>query len=91
MAVVFPGVSVMVDNILGDSESELSPSELVDRTLGEVGLDDGITDTTRDALVDFATRLDSDTNIRSQNNGCPRERAVNILKLVGTTPEFQRV
>jgi len=86
-----PGVSAMVDNILGDSESELSPSELVDRTLGEIGLDDGITDTTRDALVDFATRLDSDTNIRSQNNGCPRERAVNILKLVGTTPEFQRV
>ena len=84
-----PGVSSMVDIILQGGNGTLSPEELVDRALDVLIMSTAVTEQTRSALIEFATRQDELTDGSAPNGDGPRERAVNVLKLVGTTPEFQ--
>ncbi|NQW18329.1 MAG: DUF1800 domain-containing protein [Chloroflexi bacterium] len=80
-----PGVRSVVDRILDNSDEDLPPDEVVDRALSELGITE-ISDNSREALIDFAKKQ-SEIATAEQT---PRERVVNILKLVGATPEFQR-
>ena len=62
---------------------------MVDRALDEL-LITAVSEKTRSALVDFAERDNEQSDGASGKDGAQRERVVNVLKLVGATPEFQR-
>lgn len=84
-----PGVTLLVDHILGDDVVELTPEVAVDKALEELSVT-SLSPETRSALIEFAQSQfgpDADDSVSDQT---PRERVVNILKLVGATPEFQR-
>jgi uncharacterized protein (DUF1800 family) len=79
-----PGVETLVNRIL-DAGDDIAPEAVIDRTLDELAITE-ISDNSREALIDFATRQ-SESAPADQTR---RERVVNILKLAGATPEFQR-
>ena len=90
----------MVDRILGDeaeSEGELTGTQVVDRALDELSIT-SLSAETRSALLDFADSQFGpgangsahDSGNDSDNEQTPRQRAVNVLKVVGAAPEFQR-
>ena len=79
-----PGVRALVNRIL-EAGDDIAPEAVVDSTLAELAITE-ISDNSRDALIDFATKQ-SEIAPADQT---PRERVVNILKLAGATPEFQR-
>lgn len=79
-----PGVQSLVNRIL-EAGDDIAPETVVDNALVELAITE-ISDTSRDALIEFATKQ-SEIATADQT---PRERVVNILKLVGATPEFQR-
>ena len=79
-----PGVQSLVNRIL-EAGDHIAPVAVVDSALAELAITE-ISDNSRDALIDFATRQ-SEISSADQT---PRERVVNILKLAGATPEFQR-
>jgi uncharacterized protein (DUF1800 family) len=84
-----PGVSAMVDKILDNGSDASSPAKLVDRALDQLTMSAAVDEETRSALIEFATRQEELIDGSAQNGDGPRERAVNVLKLVGATPEFQ--
>jgi hypothetical protein len=79
-----PGVETLVNRILGAGD-DIAPEAVIDRTLDELAITE-ISDNSREALIDFATRQYE----AAPADQTPRERVVNILKLAGATPEFQR-
>jgi uncharacterized protein (DUF1800 family) len=84
-----PGVRAIVDRILESGNGSLTAEEMVDRALDEL-LITVVSEKTRSALVDFAERDNEQSDGASGKDGAQRERVVNVLKLVGATPEFQR-
>jgi uncharacterized protein (DUF1800 family) len=88
-----PGVIGIVDRIMAESGDELTPSEVVDRALDELSITSLSTET-RSALLDFAKSQFGPDAAEPANGSTtgqtPRQRVVNVLKVVGATPEFQR-
>ena len=88
-----PGVNDIVDRILGDrgkdDSDELNAGEVVDRALDELSIT-SISSETRSALLDFAGSQFGPGVDGLEGGQTTRERVVNVLKLVGATPEFQR-
>jgi uncharacterized protein (DUF1800 family) len=80
-----PGVQTLIDRILADRNGGLNAEDLVERALDELSVTD-ISDKTRSALIEFA---EVQVNQSDSGNAGP-EQVVNVLKLVGATPEFQR-
>jgi uncharacterized protein (DUF1800 family) len=80
-----PGVQTLIDRILSDRNGGLNAEDLVERALDELSVTD-ISDKTRSALIEFA---EVQVNQSDSGNAGP-EQVVNVLKLVGATPEFQR-
>ena len=71
-----PGVRVMIDRICREDTNRLSPENLVDRCLDEMGAF-SVSDKTRDTLVRFA---EGDRDRRS---------VAHLLRLSASTREFQ--
>ena len=81
-----PGVQAMVDGILSEGNSSLSPDVLIDRAFDQLAMT-AISDDSRTALIEFIEEQDRREGTAGQNS---RERAVSVLKMAATTPEFQR-
>ena len=71
-----PGVKAMIDRILRDDVDDLSPEQLVDRCLDEMGAF-SVDDETRAVLIRF---IEADRS---------RENVENLLRLSASTREFQ--
>ena len=83
-----PGVEAMIGRILGRSEETLSGELLVDACLEELGAID-VSEDTRAALVDFAVKQ-GDTHAGQREPDDARRRVGEMLRMAGSTPEFQR-
>ena len=81
-----PGVQAMVDGILSEGNSSLPPDVLIDRAFDQLAMT-AISDDSRTALIEFIEEQDRREGTAGQNS---RERAVSVLKMAATTPEFQR-
>ena len=79
----------IVERILENGDVELSAKEVVERALDELSVS-SLTPETQSALDDFAEAQFASDADSSEDGQTPRERVVNILKIVGATPEFQR-
>ncbi len=84
-----PGVNKIVDRILENGDGEVSAKQVVERALDELSIS-SLTPGTKSALDDFAEAQFASDADPSKDSQTPRERVVNILKIVGATPEFQR-
>ena len=83
-----PGIRAIIDRLAHETEGTLTPEELVDRCLDIVG-PLTVSDSTRDALVTYATRQ-GDLDLTARQPGDESEQRVgNMLRLVASTREFQ--
>jgi len=84
-----PGVRDMIGRITARDERAISPEDLVDACLDQVGSLE-VSDDTRRELVDFAS-IGGEVRLGS---GSPdkeaRQRIVEVLQMVASTQEFQR-
>jgi uncharacterized protein (DUF1800 family) len=84
-----PGVRAVVSRLATEGGGVLSPEMLVDRCLDLLG-PVSVSDDTRAALVEYATRQ-GDLDLGAHQPGDESERRVgDILRLVTSTREFQR-
>ena len=84
-----PGVKELVSRIMADRGGVISPERLVDGCLDELGAL-RVSDATRSALVEFASKgaeLTVDAAVPEEQ---ARRRVAEVLRVVAATPEFQR-
>ena len=84
-----PGVEAMIERIVGRSEGTLSGELLVNTCLEELGAID-VSEDTRAALVDFASKQGDAHAGQGEPGEDTRRRVAMMLQMVGSTPEFQR-
>ena len=82
-----PGVRAMTESIVARSGGELSPKQIVDGCLAELGAL-LLSDETRATLVEFASNRGDMGNVDSGEQA--RRRVADTLQLVAATREFQR-
>lgn len=83
-----PGVQTLVGRVLANANGDLTPEELVNRSLDELSVS-GVSDKTRTALVEFS-EIQNEGLDAGADEPTAQERVANVLKLIGATPEFQR-
>jgi uncharacterized protein (DUF1800 family) len=84
-----PGVQAMVNRIASTNEGIVSPENLVEACLDQVGAI-SVSDKTRRVLVDFATRSGNVEFGDGFPNEAASQRIAEVLQLVASTQEFQR-
>ncbi len=62
---------------------------LVDRALDQLTMT-AVSDETHSALIEFVEERDQLVIDGEADGQSPRERAANLLKMIGVTPEFQQ-
>ena len=83
-----PGVRAIIDRLATESGGELTPEQLVDRCVDLLGPIE-ISDTTRSALIEFASR-EGNVDLKDHEPGGESEqRVANVLRLVASTKEYQ--
>ena len=84
-----PGIQKIVNNILGDGKNRITSESCVDRCLDELGALE-VSQSIREALLEFVDETGlSKTNL-STDRQLAEEKLSSILRVVGSTPEFQR-
>ena len=83
-----PGVRSIIERVATNGGSAISPSELVDRCLDEIGVI-SVSDETRASLVDYAT-AEGDIVAGPQVDQETSERVAQLLQMIAATHEFQR-
>ena len=84
-----PGVKRIIENIVSTAEGGMSPEQLVDSCLDQVGAIT-VSEDTRSALVDFTAK---DGHFQPGAGGVDestRQRVTSVLQRVASTPEFLR-
>mgnify|MGYP001209722210 CR=1 FL=1 len=84
-----PGVQAMVNRIASTNEGVVSPENLVEACLDQVGAI-SVSDKTRRVLVDFAARSGNVEFGDGFPNDAASQRIAEVLQLVASTQEFQR-
>ncbi len=82
-----PGVRSMTDSVLSGRNRALSPEDLVQGCLDQLGAI-SVSDNTRSALVEFAARRGPIT--WREDIGLATSRVVEMFQMVAATPDFQR-
>ena len=82
-----PGVQTMADSVLSDQSENLSPEDLVQGCLDQLGAI-SVSDNTRSALVEYAVR-EGQVTWNGDRDQATR-RVVEMFEMVGATPDFQR-
>jgi hypothetical protein len=83
-----PGVRSIIDRLARENDGVLSPEQMVDRCLEQVGLFE-VSDETRATLVEYAAH-DGTLDLSGHQPGDYAEQRVgNLLRLVASTREFQ--
>ena len=83
-----PGVRAIIDRLATESGGELTPEQLVDRCVDLLGPIE-VSDTTRSALIEFASR-EGNVDLKDHEPGGESEqRVANVLRLVASTREYQ--
>ena len=77
---------VQMDGILSEGNGGLPSELLVDRAFDQLAMT-AVSDESRSALIEFVEEQD---RLEGAVDQSPRERAVNVLKMAATVPEFQR-
>ena len=80
-----PGVRAMTERILAADGDVVSPEQLVDRCLDQMGAIQ-VTEETRSTLLQFASTL-GDVGVHDEE---PHEKVAQMLRVAAATPEFQR-
>ena len=80
-----PGVRAMTERILAADGDVVSPEQLVDRCLDQMGAIQ-VTEETRSTLLQFASTL-GDVGVQDDE---PHEKVAQMLRVAASTPEFQR-
>jgi uncharacterized protein (DUF1800 family) len=83
------GVKSIISEILNDHDDDLTPEELVESCLDQLGLV-SVSDSTHDALIDFASKGGSVTVKSTQSDGGTQKQIARMMQLIGTSYEFQR-
>ena len=84
-----PGVQAMVERITSRDESVISPEDLVEAILDQLGAL-AVSDDTRRELVQFAS-IGGEVELGSGNPDAEaRQRILEVLQMVASTHEFQR-
>ena len=83
-----PGVRAIIDRLATESGGELTPEQLVDRCVDLLGPIE-ISDTTRSALIEFASREGNVDLTDHEPGGESEQRVANVLRLVASTREYQ--
>ena len=84
-----PGVQAIVDRILAGGNGSIAPQVLVDRALDQLAMT-AVSEQTHSALIEFVEERDQLIVDEEPDGQSPRERAANVLKMIGVTPEFQQ-
>ena len=84
-----PGVQGMVDRILAGGNGSIAPGVLVDRALDQLAIT-AVSEETHLALIEFVEQRDQLVVDQEADGQSPSERAANVLKMIGVTPEFQQ-
>ena len=84
-----PGVEAMIGRILSQGQGALSPEQLLDACLDQLGAMSVSEDTRRD-LVGFASRAADRTPDSISPDEAARRRVLAVLQMVASTHEFQR-
>ena len=82
------GVRSIIQNVATNGGSSVSPEELVDRCLDELGMI-SVSDDTRDSLINYAS-ADGDITANPTLDAETSERVAQLLQMVAATHEFQR-
>lgn len=83
-----PGVKAIIERLASEDGGTLAPEELVDRCLDLLG-PVAVSDRTRAALIEFATR-GGDVKLKGRQPGDDSEKRVSaMLRLVASTKEYQ--
>ena len=83
-----PGVRSIIQRVATNGGSAISPSELVDRCLDEIGMV-SVSDETRSSLVSYAT-AEGDVIAGPEVDNETSERVAQLLQMIAATHEFQR-
>ena len=83
-----PGVRSIIQRVATNGGSAISPSELVDRCLDEIGMV-SVSDETRSSLVSYAT-AEGDVIAGPEVDSETSERVAQLLQMIAATHEFQR-
>ena len=83
-----PGVRSIIERVSTNGDSAISPAEMVDRCLDEIGMI-SVSDETRATLVDYVS---AEGALSTGSNGGPEtaERVAQLLQMIAATHEFQR-
>ena len=83
-----PGVRAIIDRLAAEDGGTLTPAQLVDQCLDQMG-PLTVDDETRATLVAFAAR-EGDLNLKERQPGDASEHRVgNLLRMIASTREFQ--
>ena len=84
-----PGVRALIQNIMADKEAITSAKKLVDRCLDQLGAIE-VSPDTKSVLVEFAeNQLPASDSVQPLEG--TKQKISELLRLVATVPEFQRV
>jgi hypothetical protein len=83
-----PGVRSIIERVATNGGSAISPTELVDRCLDEIGMI-SVSDETRSSLIDYAA-AEGDVVAGAEVDADTRDRVAQLLQMIAATHEFQR-
>ncbi len=83
-----PGVRAIIDRLASEDGGELTPEQLVNKCVDLLG-PIVVSDTTRSALIEFASRGGNVDLTGHEPGGKSEQRVANVLRLVASTKEYQ--